>query len=149
MIIQVMKINGTSHMFDVTPNTKIYKVKEMVTEKENEALPPGSYKQRRVGTIRLLFHGSTLEDDRTLSSYNISPEDNVLHCVFTMRDPLLRNIERQRPTIGEPNNNGIFELGEPIRLPIGNIGSRSGDPRGGRRTRRRRSSRSSRKTRRH
>lgn len=72
MQIFIKTLDGRSKTYDVTDDTKIKKIKEMIAE--TEGIPE---KQQR-----LVYSGKPLEDEQTLSDYNIGPNATIHFVMF-------------------------------------------------------------------
>jgi len=70
----VKNLAGKTITIDLNPNMTIRQVKEHVEQVEN--IP--------VDQQRLIYQGKQLEDDRTLSDYNIE-KDATIHLVLRLR----------------------------------------------------------------
>jgi len=71
--IFVKTLNGKSIVLDVEPSYTIKKIKTMIDDKED--IPPSEQ--------RLIFKSSQLEDDKTLSQYNIGG-NNTIHLTLRL-----------------------------------------------------------------
>lgn len=74
MQIKVKTLTGRDIPIDVEPTDKLIHVKEMMEEKEG--IPPSQQ--------RLIFGGSSLNDDSTIEQSGITPGAS-LHLVLTLR----------------------------------------------------------------
>lgn len=73
MSITVKALSGTQTTLRVSPSDKIAQVKEKLSEAEG--YPPEQQ--------RLIYAGKQMEDDRTLSDYNVQNE-STLHMVLRL-----------------------------------------------------------------
>jgi ubiquitin-like protein Nedd8 len=74
MQLKIKTLTGRDIAVDVEPSDKIIRIKEMMEEKEG--IPPSQQK--------LIFKGSHLDDDQTVSQAGIQPGAS-LHLVLALR----------------------------------------------------------------
>lgn len=74
MQVKVKTLTGRAILVDVEPTDRIFRIKEMVAEKEG--LTPNQQ--------RLIFNGSQLDDDKSMAESGIAA-GATLHLVLTLR----------------------------------------------------------------
>jgi hypothetical protein len=70
----VKNLSGSTWVFKVQPEDTIANLKDQIMERDG--IPPDEQ--------RLIFGGKQLENDRTLTSYNIQ-KDSIMHLLLRLR----------------------------------------------------------------
>ncbi len=74
MQIIIKTLDGQKKPFNVDPEDKVSKLKEMLAEKT------GIYKEM----IRLIFQGSPMQDDKSIAEQRVEA-GNVIHMIMQLR----------------------------------------------------------------